>query len=182
MPNDSGFDEAAIQPVNDARETGDPPSGIALCLSGGGYRAMLFHVGAVTRLNEIGRLRTLDRISSVSGGSITSATLALAWSHLDFGPDGVARKLTPLVVDPLREMASRSIDKQSIIGLLRPGQTVAEMVASAYGRHLFHGATLQRLPADGEGPRFIINATSVQTGRLFRFSRPYENDAITSDG
>ena len=27
--------------------------GIALCLSGGGYRAMLFHVGAILRLNEM---------------------------------------------------------------------------------------------------------------------------------
>ena len=26
--------------------------GIGLCLSGGGYRAMLFHVGAILRLNE----------------------------------------------------------------------------------------------------------------------------------
>lgn len=44
--------------------------GTALCLSGGGYRAMLFHVGVVWRLNDAGRLDTLDRVSSVSGGSI----------------------------------------------------------------------------------------------------------------
>jgi NTE family protein len=31
--------------------------GIALCLSGGGYRAMLFHAGAIWRLNELGLLR-----------------------------------------------------------------------------------------------------------------------------
>ena len=177
MPNDAGFDEAVTQPVNDVGETGAPTDGAALCLSGGGYRAMLFHVGAIIRLNEVGRLRTLDRVSSVSGGSITSAVLALAWPRLDFGPGGVARRLEPLFVDPLREMAGRSIDKSSIIGgLLRPGQTVAETVASAYDRHLFHGATLRDLPADGDGPRFVINATSVQTGRLFRFSRPYEGD------
>ena len=29
-----------------------PKPGIALCLSGGGYRAMLFHVGSLWRLNE----------------------------------------------------------------------------------------------------------------------------------
>ena len=28
--------------------------GVALALSGGGYRAMLFHVGAICRLNEVG--------------------------------------------------------------------------------------------------------------------------------
>ena len=54
--------------------------GIALCLSGGGYRAMVFHVGALWRLNEAGLLRKLNRISSVSGGSITSAALALHWA------------------------------------------------------------------------------------------------------
>jgi NTE family protein len=53
--------------------------GIALCLSGGGYRAMLFHVGALWRLNELGYLAKLDRISSVSGGSITAALLGLRW-------------------------------------------------------------------------------------------------------
>ena len=45
---------------------------VALCLSGGGYRAMLFHLGALWRLNELGYLKKLARISSVSGGSITS--------------------------------------------------------------------------------------------------------------
>jgi NTE family protein len=46
--------------------------GTALCLSGGGYRAMVFHVGAIWRLYEAARkLKELKRISSVSGGSIT---------------------------------------------------------------------------------------------------------------
>jgi len=177
MPDESPSEAAVSQPVSDIGEFGEPASGTALCLSGGGYRAMLFHVGGLIRLNEIGLLRTLDRVSSVSGGSITSAALALAWPDLDFGPDGVAHRLTTLVVDPLREMAGRSIDKKSVLGgVLMPGRTVAETLARAYDRHLFHGATLRSLPADGAGPRFVINASNVQTGKLFRFSRPYEGD------
>jgi len=31
--------------------------GIGLCLSGGGFRAMLFHVGSLWRLNEAGALK-----------------------------------------------------------------------------------------------------------------------------
>ena len=50
--------------------------GVALSLSGGGYRAMVFHVGALWRLNEVGLLSKLKRISSVSGGSITAGALA----------------------------------------------------------------------------------------------------------
>ena len=51
--------------------------GVALSLSGGGYRAMVFHVGALYRLNEIGLLGKLARVSSVSGGSITAGLLGL---------------------------------------------------------------------------------------------------------
>ena len=35
--------------------------GIALCMSGGGYRAMVFHLGALIRLNEAGLLRQMGR-------------------------------------------------------------------------------------------------------------------------
>src|SRR5438046_6052551 len=51
-------------------------TGIALCLSGGGFRAALFHLGALRRLNELGVLPSISTISSVSGGSIISAHLA----------------------------------------------------------------------------------------------------------
>jgi NTE family protein len=63
-----------------------PENGTALCLSGGGYRAMLFHLGALWRLYELGLLRTIKRISSVSGGSITAGVLGLNWSKLSFDP------------------------------------------------------------------------------------------------
>src|SRR4051812_37768469 len=90
--------------------------GAALCLSGGGYRAMLFHVGALWRLNELGYLGKLDRISSVSGGSITAGMLALRWEELGFGPDGVAEHFVARVVEPLRALASATIDRPSVIG------------------------------------------------------------------
>jgi NTE family protein len=51
-----------------------------------GYRAMLFHLGALWRLYELGLLRTIKRISSVSGGSITAGVLGLNWSKLSFDP------------------------------------------------------------------------------------------------
>jgi NTE family protein len=160
-------------PVTDEGED-KPEPGIALCLSGGGYRAMLFHVGALWRLNQLGFLPRLDRVSSVSGGSITAATLGLHWSELDFDGDGVARALGPKMVAPLRKLASTTIDRPSIIGgILQPKRTVAEKVAAAYRKHLFDGQTLQHLP---DRPRFVINATNVQTGSLWRFSKKYMAD------
>src|SRR5437762_13674298 len=70
-----------------------PSPGMALCLSGGGYRAMLFHLGTLWRLNELGLLKGLKKISSVSGGSITAGVLGLAWKNLTFDAGGIATNL-----------------------------------------------------------------------------------------
>src|SRR5215510_13402509 len=82
-----------------------PNPGMALCLSGGGYRAMLFHVGAVWRLNELGLLSRLERISSVSGGSITAGRLGVRWGKLSF-QNGIAERYVEEVVSPIRRLAS----------------------------------------------------------------------------
>ncbi len=154
--------------VTDHRE-----EGIGLCLSGGGYRAMVFHLGALWRLNELGYLGRLSRVSSVSGGSITAAVLGINWHQLDFDSRGVSRRFVELCVNPVRKIADTTIDLPSIIGgILGPG-TVNRRVVNAYRQHLFGTKTLQDLPDDTEGPRFVINATNVQSGVLCRFSRPY---------
>jgi NTE family protein len=164
--------KAASSPV----ETDEPERlepGIALCLSGGGYRAMLFHVGAILRLNELRYLPKLDRVSSVSGGSITAGVLGLNWRKLQFDDDGFAGNLDAQFVQPLRKLASKTIDKDAVFrGILLPG-TIAERVAGAYRKHVFGKAGLQDLP---DKPRFVFNATNIQTGSLWRFSKPYMAD------
>jgi NTE family protein len=167
------------QPVSGVtpEEGTGPKPGIALCLSGGGYRAMIFHLGALWRLNQLGFLRKLSRVSSVSGGSITAGVLALAWKNLQFNQNGVAGNLEELVIKRLRRFANNTIDQGSIIkGILMPRHSIADEVTEAYRDHLFGNATLRDLPADNEGPRFIINATNVQSKVLWRFSRPYMGD------
>jgi len=52
---------------------------LGLALSGGGFRATLFHLGSLWRLNELGLLRRINIITSVSGGSIISGALAACW-------------------------------------------------------------------------------------------------------
>jgi NTE family protein len=46
-------------------------------------------------------------------------------------------------------------------------------VAKSYRAHLFGTATLQDLP---DRPRFVLNATNVQSGVLWRFSKPFMAD------
>ncbi|RKZ98288.1 MAG: patatin family protein, partial [Gammaproteobacteria bacterium] len=43
---------------------------LALCLSGGGFRASFYHIGVLARMAELGLLKHVEVISTVSGGSI----------------------------------------------------------------------------------------------------------------
>jgi len=161
-------------PIHDADDGhgGEPQDGIALCLSGGGYRAMLFHTGTLWRLNELSILPKLDRVSSVSGGSITSGVLGSRWNKLDLR-NGTADNFASELVAPIRNLASRTIDIPSVIkGALWFG-TIGDRVADYYRKYLFGNITLQKMP---NFPRFVINATNMQSGALWRFSKPYMAD------
>ncbi|WP_422034420.1 patatin-like phospholipase family protein [Reyranella sp.] len=163
-------------PELDGDIASDIEEGVALSLSGGGYRAMMFHVGVLVRLNEVGLLGKLARISSVSGGSITAAYLGLLWNKLQFN-HGKAEKFD-LFVDGMRSMADTSVDVGAVIGgIFLPG-SISDRVAKAYDSVLFKGASLQDLPDDTgkKAPRFVINATNIQSSALWRFSRQYMGD------
>jgi len=163
MPN-TGSDHDGATP---------PEPGMALCLSGGGYRAMLFHTGSIWRLYEAKLLQALKRVSSVSGGSITAAVLGLKWDKVVAPGAGIA-EFRREVVQPIRQLADETIDADAIItGMLWFG-TIGEKVAGAYRKHLFGHRTLQDF--SDKGPRFVLNATNVQSGTLWRFSKPYMAD------
>jgi NTE family protein len=164
---------AAIEPVSRPKGKAEDQveEGVGLAVSGGSYRAMLFHLGAFLRLHELGLLRQIDRISSVSGGSITAAKIALEWDRLD-GRDAFFRH----VVAPVRKLAGTTIDWTSTAaGIFLPGY-VADRISAQYRKHLFGDATLQDLPDEPAAPRFVINASNLETGALWRFSKPYMGD------
>lgn len=169
-----GEDFAPMSPVRlgpDETDT-EPVDGVGLCLSGGGFRAMLFHVGVLQRLNLAGWLPKLNRVSSVSGGSITAGLLALRWDALKFS-GGVATNFDEEITRPLRAFAHTKVDLPAVAaGVLLPLVTISDRVVSKL-KTLYGDATLQDLPLE---PRFIINATNLESGVLMRFSRPYVAD------
>lgn len=181
-----------VEPVpTDSSSPSAPDKGIAICLSGGGYRAMLFHVGALWRLQELGFLNctasapraadlgVLSRVSSVSGGSITSGLVALNWSACQTAdPSSAVRRAAfeQHVVNPIRAFSEINIAGFSAAGvfnllkaIILPG-SVNDHVAKTYDKHLYRGATLQSMPDE---PRFVINASNLQSGALWRFTKPY---------
>src|SRR5262252_10344406 len=59
---------------------------IGLALSGGGFRATLYHLGLVRFLRDAGLLANVSHISAVSGGSIFAAHLGLNWGRYTGSP------------------------------------------------------------------------------------------------
>src|ERR1043166_3069155 len=147
-----------------------PEDVLSICLSGGGYRAMLFHTGALWRLHETGLLQRIGIFSSVSGGSIANGWLALKW------PELVAQgaSFETVFVPKIREMAHTTIDVWAVLCGIWTG-TIPARVAAAYDRVMFDGATLQDLPA-APAPMFVYDSSTLQTGALWRFTRDYMGD------
>jgi len=150
--------------------------GIGIAMSGGGFRAMLFHAGALARMNELGLLSRAQRIASVSGGSIMSGHLALSWAALGAADaKGVFANFRTIVVDPILAFSREKVDVVDALTGLLPWTSASDQVAQTYDKHLFHKKTLQDLP---DSPRFVFCATNLQTGVLWRFSKPYAGDYV----
>lgn len=145
---------------------------IGLCLSGGGYRAMLFHTGVIVRLNELGLLSRIARISSVSGGSMTAAALATAWPALQW-EEGRATNLDAQFLPSVMAQANDGVDLEAGIDWLLPFVSPQAGVEASFARHLTQGRALADLPAF---PVFTFNATNLMTGGLMRMRRDYIAD------
>jgi len=134
--------------------------GRALWLSGDGHRAALFHLGALTRLNELGLLGGLARIGASSGASIAAAVLAtrVRWPLDGSCPDWEAR-----VAEPLREIASRAFEPARR-GPRRPfpGAAGEAALEERFARELLAEAGERAR----RGPRFVFGAPGLALGGI----------------
>lgn len=105
----------------------------ALWLAGGGYRAALFHLGALTRLNELGFLAQTGTVGAVSGGSIVAALLAtrVAWPL-----DGGYREWPERVAEPMRAIARRNARARAFLRKPFPGAGGEAALEERYAREL----------------------------------------------
>ena len=153
--------------------------GLILAFSGGGTRAAALAYGVMQELRDSvvfvdGRERRLldeiDIISSVSGGSFTSAYYGLYGEGLfeDFEDvflkRDVQHQLTMTVLNPLHWFGST-------------GRT--ERAVGIYQKEIFHDKTFADMQARG-GPAIIINASDLEYGVRFSFVQDYF-DLLCSD-
>jgi NTE family protein len=154
-----------------------PRAGRALCLSGGGYRAALFHLGALLRLHATGRLHGVDVVSSVSGGSIAAAWLATRYAtgrvdpRESFAAWCARTDFMASVVEPFRVVAARDLRTWPVLATLafnwaRPSTRVRMLEARLDA--IYEGLELRDLPA---APLFVFCATDLTFGANWEFSR-----------
>jgi len=151
---------------------------LGLALSGGGFRATLYHLGVVRFLKDAGALQHITDIASVSGGSILAAHLALNWDRYN-GDDKsfseVASEIVKFVRLDIRNHIVRRLPMQfplrplARLHLLKGRNLTPNAILERYYRkHLFGDRCLYELP---EQPMLHILTTNVSTGLLSVFNR-----------
>jgi predicted acylesterase/phospholipase RssA len=161
-------------------ETGSPsPSSdvpIALALSGGGFRATLFHLGVIRFLKEYHLLGRVQYVCSVSGGSILAAHLVLNWAAYLGEFDKVADQLLDFIRSDVRGRVVRrwllSWTALPLRLLPRFRHSRVALLEEEYAG-LLGGKKLADLSRQGEAPvtppKLSILAASMTTGRLCAF-------------
>ena len=144
-------------------DTSDDAS-IGLALSGGGFRATLFHLGALWRLNEMAILSEIGQFSSVSGGSIIAGLMAVRWPNLIFN-EGIATNFQDEIVKPIWSFCSQNVERAAALFGIFAGTSKLE---HSYQKHIVGTAGLQDMP---DHPEFIFNAAHIETGRNFVLSK-----------
>ncbi|MFQ5609719.1 MAG: patatin-like phospholipase family protein [Woeseiaceae bacterium] len=147
--------------------------GQGLALSGGGYRASLFHLGVTRRLHELGVLQNTTRLSSVSGGSILAGFLA--HKLLEQGETRLAfSDWEAQISAPFRRFVRKDIRtglflRHVLWNWAFPGPR-AKGLERAFRKRL-GSRRLIELPRADDGVEFIFLATDIKEGVLWRFSR-----------
>ena len=147
-------------------------------LSGGGFRATLFHLGVVRYLRDAGVLQKVTHINTVSGGSILGAHLVLNWdrycgSEEEF--DAASREILDFVQLDVRNRIVRRFPFTSTINVLRsilrlrPYRQLTRpgLLEKHYQEYLYGDIPLSQLPAR---PRLNILSTNLSEGCLCAFN------------
>lgn len=148
-------------------------SEIAISLSGGGFRAAMFHLGTLHYLNQLkyddGRsfLDDVNTISTISGGTITGLWYMLKFCKGKDIAESIKELYHILVSYDLPTIAIEAITKDKT----ESSSLIREMV-DIYDDMLFHGETFQNILGKIDEKHihhFSANGTDFSNGYAFRF-------------
>ena len=148
---------------------------IGLSLSGGGFRASVFHVGVLKGLAERELLSNIKAVSTVSGGSFTIALIFMLnnneWPNdQEFLNDVLPRIKKYFTEIKLgRNAVARLFSPLNWSNLFSRANIISKSLKSDWGLT----GCLSELP---EHPEWYINATTIETGKNWRFSKKEMGD------
>lgn len=137
---------------------------IGLGLSGGGFRASLFHIGVLARLAELDVLRRVEVLSCVSGGAIIGAHYYLEVRNLlQSKPDSEITKKDYIdIVERIRRDFVAGVQQNIRTRvILNPIKTFMMLARSKYSRtmragELYEDKIFSRVPdGGGKDPRWL---------------------------
>lgn len=134
---------------------------LGLSLSGGGFRATLFHLGVVAAFRQLGKLRNVGVVSCVSGGSIIGAHLVLNWQRYVSTDDAVFEK----VAHELIAITAADVRGHIIRRLPLSRHRLFEYYLD---RFLYSNALLTAVE-DNQRPTLVLNATDLKHGTAAAF-------------
>lgn len=151
---------------------------LGLALSGGGFRATLYHLGVVRFLRDADALQHVTDVASVSGGSIVAAHLVLNWDRYN-GDDKdfaeAAAEIVRFVQFDVRNHIVRRLPMQYVLRLLARFHlwggrrlTPNSILERYYRDRLYGDRCLYELP---EQPMLHLLTTNVSSGGLSVFNR-----------
>ncbi|HEX5105072.1 MAG TPA: patatin-like phospholipase family protein, partial [Pirellulaceae bacterium] len=133
---------------------------ILLGLSGGGFRATLFHLGVLRAFRCHRLLGSIRAISSVSGGSITSAHLVSNWhEYSNYDVDHFDRLETELFKFVSRGIRERIILRWPAALCIR--RTSTDLLLGEYRRLFGTDKKLAGLHSDKNVPRLFLMTTNL---------------------
>ena len=157
---------------------GSPMKKIGLALSGGGFRASLYHLGLLRFLRDAGILSQVSHITSVSGGSILAAHLVLNWDRYNGSAnefDAAASEFLSIVRLDVRNRIVRRFPltlflrwPRRLLGRSNRKLSRTGLLEYHYEKFLYGDTSLFELP---EKPQLHILATNLSEGCLCSFHR-----------
>ena len=151
---------------------------IGLALSGGGFRATLYHLGLVRFLHDAGILPQVTHITAVSGGSIFAAHLALHWNRYNGSDSEFEAAASELLAFIRLDVRNRILRRypfclaarwpRRLLGYSNRKLSRVGLLEWHYEHYLYGDTSLFELP---ETPQLHILATNLSEGAMCSFNR-----------